>query len=68
MQKKDYVLLANAIKVYQLDICPSQWPEIMWEFVALILWPELKKQNERFDFYKFYEACGFPLDNKTKEV
>lgn len=60
MTKKDYILISNNIKKtldsYDREHCQAQKHAI--KDLALGLAQELSKDNPRFDYFKFTEACG----------
>lgn len=60
MTKKDYILIANAIKEakqYAINTNPTDTMRVT-EILATTLAIELKKENQAFDSKKFYQACS----------
>ena len=72
MTKKDYQLIAEAIKQINESIHYSKNTKIDSRLVTTILdhlvyealGQALKKDNPNFNYVKFYEACG--LENQTE--
>ena len=62
MTKKDYVLIARAIKNARERLEESTGElasgHTMASFVAAELCDELRRENPRFDPYRFIMACG----------
>lgn len=62
MTRKHYVMLANAIVESGNNLDESQniaAQKQTLEFTALCIANALKRDNVRFDRYRFMEACGF---------
>lgn len=57
MTKKDYELIARAIKAHQ-DSAKSRQGKNMLVSVAMELVKELEAESPLFDRNKFYDACG----------
>jgi len=58
MTKKDYILIAGAIKEAKDSFVDSKETEITIKKVIFTLANALSKQNPLFDFDKFAFACG----------
>lgn len=59
MTKKDYILIAKAVKEARDDVQNAPHNEkYIVSTVAFALARELEKDNSRFDRQKFIEACG----------
>lgn len=59
MTKKDYIILANAIRMHHEEHCKGEWKENMQEFVDWTLAGILQANNPNFNKLKFRDACGF---------
>ena len=53
MTKKDFILIAHTI--FLLDVAPSTREMLALDFVDA-----LKRENPRFDMFRFMTAAGFP--------
>lgn len=64
MSKKDYILLAQALKNGQPDsrlIQPEYWQTActQWKITVKFLSDSLAQDNPRFNRAKFLQACGY---------
>ena len=63
MTRKDYVMIADAIRETLLPECetgiaPPDWQVFATRRVALRLADQLRQDNPRFDRTRFMAACG----------
>lgn len=66
MTRKDYQIIARAFKANK----PAEnWANkhIQWSGDVIAIAHELARENERFDFAKFYSACGVDCGPEKEE-
>lgn len=59
MQRKEYELIANAIKTHHEENCKGEGKQHMEEFLRWTLLDILKEDNPRFNEAVFLNACWF---------
>ena len=55
MTRKDYIAVSNILKEYKQAMFAEDYADIVVDFADY-----MRKDNERFDYDRFSEACGIP--------
>jgi hypothetical protein len=55
MSKKDYIAISAILKGYRLSMSSEEYLQLVWDFASY-----MKLNNDRFDNFRFLEACGIP--------
>jgi hypothetical protein len=55
MTRKDYIAVSTILKGYRQSMPAEEYLELVWDFASY-----MKLDNDRFDNFRFLEACGIP--------